>query len=505
MVDGSRLRSVAACALLALATILPATAAALSREYEVRKVLDTSALGEPRVFDVGPDGAVLVLTGDNILDAGTKDPLFGEPLKNPEWLGFAGKNPMFLVDDELYVVDGRMPRKLLDVPMKDRVFVSDGVRTFLSGVTADGRPLLYLYKEGTGHKALLELDAPVDAMTLARGELYFSAGSRIYALREGGPVRLFANLTGLSRILSLAVDDARGLFFFSDGQDIYAAQGGTLVVVRKNLGGMLRCHAGDLYVLYRPEHALFRLSGLSEAVLSGGKIVSLKDPCEDPVIGLYCLVEKEREMLAAAAELSGSGAADPSGEIAAFIEDRKKEVERLGAALAKEAAAGVEGIVWEGSMEAKAVGANASIGGGKNGARVSLWDGSDLRVGTDSKVVLGECNPSGVCRQTLESGLLYVDAPPVVDGTDLQRPRGFEISAGTVTFGFESGRLSVFSSGDTTAVVVLDGRVRAVSPAEGGTANLAAGEMLEIRPGEPLRGPKAAEMDRVNRWWEKVR
>lgn len=509
MSNGSAFHGVVACALLALATILATPAAALPPEVEARKVLDTSALGDPFVFDVGPDGVVLVLTGDNIFDATAKESLFGEPLKDPAWLAFAGKNLQFLVDGALYVVEGRIPRKLLEVPLKNCVFVSDGERTFISGISGDGKPLLFLYKEGVGHKALLELDAPIDAMALARGELYFSAGSRIYELREGGPVRLFANLPGFSRISSIALDDARGLFFFSDGDDIYAVRGGDFAVVRKGLGGMLRSRAGDLYVLSFREHTLFRVNGLSEAILSAGTLAPWKDPCEDPVIGLYCLAERERATLRAAVELSGSGGtsshADAFGEMAAFVADRKKEVDRLGAALAKEAATGVEGIVWGGRLEAKAIGANTSLRGGKRGARISLWDGSDLRVGPDSKAVLGECRPSGTCRQTLEKGLFYFEAAkPPVEGMAVQTLRGFVIATEALSLQFTTARLTVFASGDRTAVVVLEGRVKAVTP-QGESVIVASGETFEARRGERPESPKPAEMERVKTWWEDIR
>ncbi len=509
MSKGIACRGVVACALLAL-SVFPATpVAALAARVEVRKVLDTSPLGDPFVFDVGPDGAVLVLTGDNIFDAGAERPLFGEPLKDPAWLAFAGKNLQFLVDDVLYVVDGRGPRKLLDVPLKSRVFVSDGERTYLGGITTTGKPELFLYKEGAGYKPLLELDAPIDAMALARGELFFSVGPRIYALREGGPARPFAILPGFSRIPSLAADAASGLLYFSDGDDVYAMRGGGFVVVRRGLGGMLRCREGDLYVLSWREHALFRMGGLSEALLSAGALTPWKDPCEDPVIGLYCRAERERATLRAAVELSGSGGtasrAGASGEMAAYVAARKKEVDRLGAALAAEAVAGAEGVLWGGDADPKAIGANAAVATGKRGAAVALWDGSDLRVGPESKAVLGECRPSGTCRQTLEKGLLYFGSRrPAAEGIESRRPRGFGISTGALTLGFESARLAVFASGDTTAVVVLDGRVRAASPG-GGSVIMASGEMLEVRRGEPPGMPKPAEMERLNKWWEAIR
>jgi hypothetical protein len=74
-----------------LAPLLFWASPALSAErIAVRQVLDTSSLGSPFVYDVSPDGAVLVLTGDNLFDAGSGKNLFGEPLKDPAWFAFAG-------------------------------------------------------------------------------------------------------------------------------------------------------------------------------------------------------------------------------------------------------------------------------------------------------------------------------------------------------------------------------------------------------------------------------
>jgi hypothetical protein len=167
MTMGRKGRGVFAC--LALSVFLAAPAGVWAARVEVRKLLDTSPLGDPFVFDVDPGGAVLVLTGDNIYDAGAGESIFGEPLKDPGWLAFAGGKLQFLSNGALFVVDGRKPRKLLDVPLKSRIFVPDGERTYIGGITAAGKPVLFLYKEGIGHKALLDLDAPIDSMALARG------------------------------------------------------------------------------------------------------------------------------------------------------------------------------------------------------------------------------------------------------------------------------------------------------------------------------------------------
>lgn len=497
-----------AFALLALSVLLATPSGAAAARVEVRRMLDTSTLGDPFVYDMDPGGAVLVLTGDNIYDAGAGDLLFGEPLKNPGWLAFAGGKLQFLANGALFVVDEGMPRKLLDVPLASRVFVSDGERTFLSGITASGRPVLFLYKEGVGHKALLELDAPVDAMALARGELYFAVGPRLYVLREGGPARLFAYLPGFSHIPSIAVDDRRGLLYFSDGDDIYAVRGGDFVLVRRDLGGMLRCRDGDVYVLSWREHTLFRIRGLSEALFSAGTLVPLRDPCRAPVLSLYCGAEETRAVLKSLAALERSvapGDEGALGKLGAYMSEEKKELERIMAALEQEAAAGAQGVLWGGGLEPKTIGANAAIATEKKAVGLTLWDGSGIRVGPDSKAVVGDCGPSSECRYTLEKGLLYFEAGrPPVEGMEGPAPRGVVIATEALTLGFGAGRLAVFASGDRTAVVVIEGRAKGVTP-QGESVIVASGETLETRIGEPPGMPGPAEMERLNTWWEDIR
>jgi hypothetical protein len=501
-------RGVFASLLLTLSVLLVTPIGAVAAGVEVRKVLDTSTLGDPFVYDVAPGGAVLVLTRDNIYDAGSGGFLFGEPLENPGGLAFAGGKLQFLANGALFVVDGGMPRKLLDVPLKRRVFVSDGERTFLSGVTAAGKPMLFLYKEGVGHKALLELDVPVDAMTLARGKLFFSAGPRIYVLAEGGPARLFAQLTGFSHIPSIAVDDTNGVLYFSDGDNLYAVRGGDFVVVRRGTGGMLRCRGGDLYVLSWRERALFRMRGLSGALYSAGTLAPLQDPCRAPVLSLYCGAEEKRAVLKSLAALAGTmapGDVAAREELGAYMAGQKKEFERIQAGLEKDASTGTNGVLWGGGLEPETIGANAAIATEGKGVGLLLWDGSGIRVGPASKTVVGDCGPSRECRQTLEKGLLYFESgKPPVEGMAGPVPREFVIATDALILRFVSARLAVFAAGDRTAVVVLEGRVKAVAPG-GESVIVALGETLEARRGERPGEPTPAEMGRLKKWWEEIR
>ncbi len=483
-------------------------AAASAERITVRRVLDTSSLGSPFVYDVSPDGAVLVLTGDNLFDAGSGKNLFGEPLRNPAWFAFAGRGLRILVDGVLYAVDGGAPRKLLDVPLKSCLFVPDGDRTFISGVLPDGRPALFLHREREGQKALLSPDAPIDAMALAKETLYFSSGSRIFALKEGGPARLLAHLPRFSHIPSVAADEVNGLLYFSDGDDLYALRGGDILLVREGLGGMLRARGDDLYVLSWRGNALFRMTGLPAALSSAGALAPLADPCEASGLSLHCRAAKARALLKALADASG----DPSVGTAASragLEDevavRRKELEGIQASLGKEAEAGSVGLRWGGGIQAKTIRASEPVATARDGSGVMLWDGSEVRVGPDSKAVIGDCLPSRECRMTLDGGLLYLESfRPPVRGMAAPAPEGFAIAAETLTLAFRSARLVVHAAAGRTVVAVLEGRVKAVTP-RGETVIVAAGETFEAAKGEPTGAPAAADMKRLNPWWESIR
>jgi hypothetical protein len=498
-----------AFALLA-ATLLfgmPAASFAASR-IEVRKVLDAASLGDPVAFDVDPGGKVFVLTRDNVFDAGSGKRLFGEPLPDPAWLGFAGDRLQLVSDGALFVVDGGKPRRLLEVPLERRVFASDADRSFIGGVTPSGKPLLFIRKEGAGHKPLLELDAPIDAMALGGDALFFAVGPGIYTLREGGPARLLAHLPGFPHIPSLAVDDRNGVLYFSDGDHLYAVRGKEVGVVRRGVGGMLRWRNGGLYILSRRDHALLRMDGLPEALASAGTLVPLEDPCRPPVLSLYCEAEEKRSLLKALAALEDAidpGDAASRDELAAGMAEQKAPYGKARSAIEKAAAAGDLAVLWGGGSAPRTVRAGEPIATEGSGAGLSLWDGSGIRIGADSRLVVDACGPSGECRQTLGKGLLYFEPyTPPVEGMAVPPPRDYVIVAGALTLRFGAARLALFASADRTALVVLEGRVRAVT-AGGDAVIVADGETLDVGRGERPGSPSPAELERLNPWWREIR
>jgi ferric-dicitrate binding protein FerR (iron transport regulator) len=250
------------------------------------------------------------------------------------------------------------------------------------------------------------------------------------------------------------------------------------------------------------------MSGLSEAFTAAGALVPLEDPCKGPVLSLYCGAEQKRAVLKTLAVLESSiapGDAAARDELGAYMASQKKEYERITAALEKEAAAGAKGVLWGGGAEPKAVGANAAIGTEGKGVGLTLWDGSEIRVGPDSKAVIGDCGPSRECRLSLEKGLLYFHAnKPPVEGMKGPMPREFVIATEALTLRSGSARLAVFASGDQASVVVIEGRAKGVTSG-GESVIVASGETLEARRGERPEVPGPAEMGRLNQWWEEIR
>jgi hypothetical protein len=375
-------------------------------------------------------------------------------------------------------------------------------------ITAGGKPVLFFYKEGSGYKPLLELDAPIGAMALAQGSLYFSAGAGIYTLREGGPARLLAHLPGFSSIRSLAVDDRNGVLYLSDGDHLYAVRGKDFGVVRRGVGGMLRWRDGRLYLLSGRDHVLLRMDGLPEALASAGTLVPPEDPCRPPVLSLYCGAEEKRALLKRFATLEGSldpGDAASRTELAAGMAEQQKALERIGAGLEKEAVSGAQAVLWGGGLEPSAIRAGAPVATGEKGIGLSLWDGSGIRIGPDSKAVLDACGPSGECRLTLGNGLLYFEPHvPAVEGMPPPANRDYEVATEAVRLRFGAARFAAFVSGGTTTVAVLDGRVKAVTR-EGETVIVASGEAFEVKRGERPGNPVPADLDRLNKWWEEIR
>ena len=82
--------------------------------------------------------------------------------------------------------------------------------------------------------------------------------------------------------------------------------------------------------------------------------------------------------------------------------------------------------------------------------------------------------------------------------------RDYAIATGAATLRFGQARLALFTSGGKTAVVVLDGRMKAVTP-EGESVIVASGETLELAQGERPGTPVPAELERLNKWWEGIR
>jgi hypothetical protein len=82
-------------------------------------------------------------------------------------------------------------------------------------------------------------------------------------------------------------------------------------------------------------------------------------------------------------------------------------------------------------------------------------------------------------------------------------PEGSRIAAETLTLAFRWTALGARRRRPDRRPVA-EGRVKAVTP-RGETVIVAAGETFEAAKGEPTGAPAAADMKRLNPWWESIR
>ncbi len=224
------------------------------------------------------------------------------------------------------------------------------------------------------------------------------------------------------------------------------------------------------------------------------------------MVGAYCRALAERALLDAIGDPAEAGGRIPGADVAALArvaEARRASLAALEAGLAREAAAGAVGVAWTAGADPGPVGAAPLTTGGR-GAVVTLWSGRELRLGGDTVLAAAGCRPAAPCRLELHRGLLHLaaaraDGPAAPGG----RAPGLVVTAGGVAVALDGAEAALFADEGSVAVVVLSGRAR-VRGAAGADVDVAAGEHLEVRRGEPPGAPAAVDAGRISRWWEQV-
>lgn len=502
----------AARAALALAAALAGAAAAAApasappHRLVVERLLDTRALGAPLSFDLRADGGAVLVAGGELVDGATGRPWLAEPVARPGWIDLSGGAPRLLGAGGLYALEGRRARLLAEAALSGGLLAVDGPRTWVAGVNGEGRALLLLHEEAKGHRPVLEVEAPIDAMAAGGGAIFFAAGRSVWTLREGQPARRLLRLPGLERVVSLALDARRGLLYLSDGEATYALRGDGLVIVHRALGGTLRVRGDDLWILSWRAGSLSRLRGLGALLAAPGGAAPWKDPCVGPVVGPYCRALAERALLDAIGDPAEAGGGIPGADVASLArvaEARRASLASLEAALAREAAAGAVGVAWAAAADPSPIGA-APLATGGRGAAVTLWNGCELRLGGATTLAAGGCRPGAPCRLELRHGLLHLaaaraGAPPAPGG----HAPGLLVAAGDVAVALDGAEAAIFAAEGSVAVLVLSGRAR-LRGAGAEEVDVSAGELLEVRRGAPPGAPVAVDADRISRWWEQV-
>jgi hypothetical protein len=497
-------------ALLALAALLAAggarAAAPAPPRLEVERLLDTRPLGRPLAFDVRADGGVLLVADGEVLDGATGRPWLAAPVAGSGALDLSGGAPRLLAAGGLFALDGRRPRLLAEAALAGGVLAVDGPRAWIAGVTPDGRAVLFLHEEGKGHRPVLEVEEPIDAMAAGGGALFFASGRAVWTLREGQPAQRLLRVPGLDRITSLALDARRGVLYFSDGQATHAFRRDGLVLLHRALGGTLRLRGDDLWILSWREGSLSRLPGLAARLAQPGGVAPWQDPCLGPVVGLHCRALAERALLDAIGDPAEAGGRIPGADAASLArvaEARRASLAALESDLARDAAAGAVAVAWTIDADPVPIGATPFATGGR-GAFVSLWNGRELRLGAASTLAAGGCRPGPACRLGLRRGLLHL-APEraAAGGAPGRRSPGFLVETGGLLVALDGAEAALFASEEATAVLVLGGRarVRGAGPED---LTVLPGELLEVRPGTAPGAPVAVDAARINRWWEAV-
>ena len=196
----------------------------LAASVDVQRILDTSRLGDPFVFDADPAGAVLVLTRDNFSMRARRNSFSGNP-EEPRVARLRRREASVPGEWRPLLSWTEGFRGVLDVPLKSRVFASDGKRTYIGGITETGRALLFLYK-GWDTRRCSSSTHPSTPWSSRGGSCFFPSdrgsmfSGRAAPRNSSRTCRAFrASLPSRSMIKAESLD-------FSDGDNLYAVHGG---------------------------------------------------------------------------------------------------------------------------------------------------------------------------------------------------------------------------------------------------------------------------------------
>jgi hypothetical protein len=247
---GRKRKKISLCA-APLAVFLAAASYAAPKIWVHLK--DLPGVAGPLTLEVAPDGSPLLKTRDNIYDASRREFLFEDgAFRSVAAVARQGRRLLFIADGKLYVRDKSGVAELLEVPLKSPALAADGKNIFILGLPEDGKPTIYLYKEGTGHQPLLRLPEMPQAVCARGGALYFVQGRTVYALEPGKAADIRLVLPRfVKKVVSLDADPSGRTLYFSDGTGVaaYSLRDMDYLFIHPRLSGQVRYYARSLFVL----------------------------------------------------------------------------------------------------------------------------------------------------------------------------------------------------------------------------------------------------------------
>ena len=207
-----------------------------------------ATLAGPMSLDIR--GRVLVGTGDNLFDVGSRKLLLSTPHAGLESFTFTTDGGVLTAcHGKLGLLSSGEISERVRLPGQNmRLARGSEGRVYLYGARS-----IYVLAKGGKYSKLLDATDPVTALTEAGGKVFFAGDNVLYLLGQS-PKPLLAMPFG-SSITSVAVDSGDGTIYFTWSGDLYTAQGRAsseelkIQLVGKDVGSEVHVHDGQVYVL----------------------------------------------------------------------------------------------------------------------------------------------------------------------------------------------------------------------------------------------------------------
>lgn len=221
-------------------------------------------LGELKNFDVTGSGAIILLTNNNLFDAGAKRFIVSKEDPCLRNLCCASDGTLFAVSgNTLECLSGGAFENLTILPSAGMQIADGGKgRIYLFGGETEPNRALYMIEEGKGYIKICEMPKKILALVASQDTVYFSVANDIYEIKFGGKFKLICRIPG-PEISSLAIDNNTSVIYFTAGKALYGLSKDKITFVGENFGEILRFSNGALYVLKPSAGTLIRITGLN--------------------------------------------------------------------------------------------------------------------------------------------------------------------------------------------------------------------------------------------------